>query len=178
MPVPKWRDSSRLTCQRREHVERNENYESQRDHGQRCEDLPAGDESRRSGQTHVGAGLRRVAGRKIRRDSIRHDHRPRYLCRHCDDEDRLPIRIAVSDVTAERAYTWAPDDDATVALQAMKSQRVRRLPVVDVEGRRKGILSLNDVVTHAGAALSTEIVSTMASICEHRRPGAITREPR
>jgi hypothetical protein len=26
------------------------------------------------------------------------------------------------------------------------------------------------VVTHAGAASPTEIVSTMASICEHRRP--------
>jgi CBS domain-containing protein len=82
-------------------------------------------------------------------------------------------RIAVSDVTGGKAYTCAPDDDAVVALQTMKSQRVRRLPVVDAEGRLKGILSLNDVVTHTGAASSTEIVSTMASICEHRRPRAM-----
>jgi CBS domain-containing protein len=43
------------------------------------------------------------------------------------------------------------------------------LPVVDVEGRLKGILSLNDVMTHAGAASPVDIVSTMASICAPRR---------
>src|SRR6478672_5096490 len=81
-------------------------------------------------------------------------------------------RIAVRDVATGKLSTCSADDDAIVALQTMKSQRVRRLPVVDAEGRLKGILSLNDVVTHNGAASSTEIVSTMASICEHRRPGA------
>src|SRR4029450_13809591 len=59
-----------------------------------------------------------------------------------------------------------------VALQTMKSQRVRRLPVVDAGGRLKGILSLNDVIIHAGAASPTDIVSTMARIGEHRRPRA------
>jgi CBS domain-containing protein len=81
-------------------------------------------------------------------------------------------RIAVRDVTAGKVSTCAPDDDAIAALQTMKSQRVRRLPVVDAAGRLKGILSLNDIVTHAGAAPSTEIVSAMAGICEHRRPRA------
>ena len=79
-------------------------------------------------------------------------------------------RIAVRDVTVGKAYTCAPDDDATVALRTMKSQRVRRLPVVDAEGRLKGIVSVSDMVIRAGAALSTEVVNTMASICEHRRP--------
>jgi CBS domain-containing protein len=82
-------------------------------------------------------------------------------------------RIAVRDVTAGKVSTCAPDDDAIAALQTMKSQRVRRLPVVDAAGRLKGILSLNDMVTHAGAAPSTEIVSAMAGICEHRRPRAV-----
>ena len=81
-------------------------------------------------------------------------------------------RIAVRDVTAGKVSTCAPDDDAIAALQTMKSQRVRRLPVVDAAGRLKGILSLNDIVTHAGAAPSTEIVSAMTGICEHRRPRA------
>jgi len=82
-------------------------------------------------------------------------------------------RIAVHDVIAGTAYTCSVDDDAIVALKTMKSQRVRRLPVVDAEGRLKGILSLNDVLTHAGAAASTEILNTMAVICEHRRPTAM-----
>jgi CBS domain-containing protein len=87
-------------------------------------------------------------------------------------------RIAVHDVIAETAYTCSVDDDAMVALKTMKSQRVRRLPVVDAEGRLKGILSLNDVMMHAGAASPTEIVSTMASICEHRRPAMAGAGPK
>ena len=94
----------------------------------------------------------------------------RDICVAIATRGKTADRIAVSDVTAGTTYTCGPDDDATVALQTMKSQRVRRLPVVDAEGRLKGILSLNDVVTHAGAASPTDIVSTMASICEHRRP--------
>lgn len=82
-------------------------------------------------------------------------------------------RIAVRDVTAGNAYTCLPEDDATAALQTMKAQRVRRLPVVDAEGRLQGILSLNDVVTHAGAASPAEIVGTLTSICEHRRSATV-----
>ena len=96
----------------------------------------------------------------------------RDICVAIATRGQTADRIAVSDVTRGKASTCAPDDDVVVALQTMKSQRVRRLPVVDAEGWLKGILSLSDVVMHASAALSTEIVSTMASICEHRRPTA------
>jgi CBS domain-containing protein len=82
-------------------------------------------------------------------------------------------RIAVRDVTAGNVSTCTPDEDANVALQTMKAQRVRRLPVVDAGGRLKGILSLNDVIVHAGAASPADIVSTMARIGEHRRPRAV-----
>lgn len=98
----------------------------------------------------------------------------RDICVAIATRGQTADRIAVSDLTGGRASTCAPDDDARVALLTMKSQRVRRLPVVDAEGRLQGILSLNDVVNHAGAALSTEIVSTMASIGAHRRPAART----
>lgn len=93
----------------------------------------------------------------------------RDICVAIATRGQTADRIAVRDVTSGKAATCTPDDDAIVALQTMKLQRVRRLPVVDAGGRLNGILSLSDVVTRAGAALSTEIVSTMASICEHRR---------
>lgn len=82
-------------------------------------------------------------------------------------------RILVREVAQGHAYTCLPDDDATAALHTMKAHKIRRLPVVDAEGHVRGILSLNDVVTHAGAATPTEVVSTLASICEHRRPVAM-----
>lgn len=96
----------------------------------------------------------------------------RDICIAMATRGQTADRIAVSDVASGKPATCAPDDDAIVALQTMKSRRVRRLPVVDAEGRLKGILSLNDVVGHASAGLSTEIVNTMVSICEHRRPTA------
>jgi hypothetical protein len=32
------------------------------------------------------------------------------------------------------------------------------------------MLSLNDIVTHPGSALTAEVLETLGSICEHRRP--------
>ena len=94
----------------------------------------------------------------------------RDICVALATRGRTADRIAVHDVIGGTAYTCSSDDDAIVALKTMKSQRVRRLPVVDAEGQLKGILSLNDVMMHAGAASLSDIVSTMTSICEHRRP--------
>ena len=54
----------------------------------------------------------------------------------------------------------------------MKLHKIRRLPVVDADGHLRGMLSLNEIVTHAGAATPTDVVSTLESICEHRRPVA------
>jgi CBS domain-containing protein len=82
--------------------------------------------------------------------------------------------VAVREVTGDRAQTCLADDDATVALETMKAYKVRRLPVVDADGHLRGVLSLNDVVTHAGAASPTEVVRTLASICEHGHPIVLT----
>ena len=94
----------------------------------------------------------------------------RDICVALATRGQTADRIAVHDVIGETIYTCSSDDDAMVALKTMKSQRVRRLPVVDAENRLKGILSLNDVIMHAGAASLSDIVSTMASICEPRLP--------
>ena len=94
----------------------------------------------------------------------------RDICVALATRGQTADRMAVHDVIGGTAYTCSSDDDAMVALKTMKSQRVRRLPVVDAENRLKGILSLNDVMMHAGAASLSDIVSTMASICEPRLP--------
>ena len=94
----------------------------------------------------------------------------RDICVAIATRGQTADRILVSGVIGPKVCNCAQDDDATVALQTMKSQRIRRLAVVDSQGRLKGILSLSDIVTHAGATLSTEIVNTLASICEHRKP--------
>lgn len=53
----------------------------------------------------------------------------------------------------------------------MKRFRVRRLPVIDVNGALKGVMSINDIVlaTERGAGPDAkEIVSTLAAIYAHR----------
>lgn len=97
----------------------------------------------------------------------------RDICIAVATRGRSADRIAVREVAQGHAYTCLPADDAAAALQTMKVHKIRRLPVVDAEGHVRGILSLNDVVTHAGAASPNEVVSTLANICEHRRPVAM-----
>jgi CBS domain-containing protein len=81
-------------------------------------------------------------------------------------------RIAVKDVATGKAYTCQVDDDVPAALEVMKAQQVRRLSVVDAQGRLKGILS-NDIVLHSGAASPNQIVDSLAGICAHRRKAAV-----
>lgn len=84
---------------------------------------------------------------------------------------RTADRIAVREVASDQlVHTCLADDDTTAALKTMQTFKVRRLPVVNAQGHLQGIVSLNDIATHAGAASSARIANTLASICE-RRPG-------
>ena len=56
----------------------------------------------------------------------------------------------------------------------MKEQRVRRLPVLDQQGRLAGIISINDLVAEAelrrGAEVpGEELLETLKSISAHSR---------
>jgi CBS domain-containing protein len=54
----------------------------------------------------------------------------------------------------------------------MKQCRIRRVPVLDANGRLQGVISLNDLVLASNATRApqaSEIVSTMAAICAHRQ---------
>ena len=64
------------------------------------------------------------------------------------------------------------DDDVKTAMKVMKERRIRRMPVVDAQGRLAGILSINDLAMRAdcksGAALPGEqFLDTMKAICAH-----------
>jgi CBS domain-containing protein len=81
----------------------------------------------------------------------------------------------VRDVALPKVFFCLPQDDIHTALNTMRAQQVRRLPVVDHEGALKGILSLDDLVLFAGDKLTdaltyTDVVDTMKSIYEHPAP--------
>jgi CBS domain-containing protein len=84
----------------------------------------------------------------------------------------------VRDVALPKVFFCLPQDDIHTALNTMRAQQVRRLPVVDNEGALAGILSLDDVVLFAGEKPADEltysdVVDTMKSIYEHPAAGRV-----
>ena len=49
------------------------------------------------------------------------------------------------EVISKALYSCAPGDDVRIALETMKTRKVRRLPVVDHSGRLAGIVSIHDI---------------------------------
>ena len=83
----------------------------------------------------------------------------------------LPEYMAANQVMTHPVHACLPDDEVSEALVAMKRFMVRRLPVIDVNGLLKGIVSINDIVIAADRGAGPdpkEIVSTLAAICAHR----------
>ncbi|HEY7547502.1 MAG TPA: CBS domain-containing protein [Blastocatellia bacterium] len=88
--------------------------------------------------------------------------------------NKLASEIAVGEVISGNVFACLPDDDIHDALRIIQTQRVRRLPVIDREGKLQGILCLDDIALHAEkgdgrAALSYEdVINTMKAICDRR----------
>ena len=98
----------------------------------------------------------------------------RDVCIAVGTRGRRADSISVREVVQGHVYTCRPTAAVTAALKTMQTHKVRRLPVVDAEGLLRGILSLNDIVTHPGAASARDVLTTLASICEHRHPVAMS----
>ena len=82
-------------------------------------------------------------------------------------------QVTVGEVARRQAWTCGPDDEVHAALETMKVQRVRRLPVEGFNGSVLGIVSMNDILLAAGArkAIRTdEVVDTLQGICAHHHP--------
>jgi CBS domain-containing protein len=90
---------------------------------------------------------------------------------------RLTTQIKVGEVMSGNVYACAEDEDIKSALHTMRRERVRRLPVINREGKLAGILSINDIVLRAEESrvgrvpdISQEdVVITFKALCEHSR---------
>src|SRR5579864_1151472 len=62
----------------------------------------------------------------------------------------VPISgVKVSAVMSRQLFDCTSDDDLSVAERIMRDKKVRRLPVLNEEGRLVGLLSLSDIARHA-----------------------------
>lgn len=97
----------------------------------------------------------------------------------------LPLAAAsVANAMASAVQTCQPGETLAAALKKMRTYRVRRLPVVDEDGRLIGIISLNDVAREGErerlAKLKTrqvkdsEIAQALGAICTQNGTGMTT----
>jgi CBS domain-containing protein len=75
----------------------------------------------------------------------------RDIALHVVAEGRNPRETSVKDVMSDGLVTCLPDDDVEEVLSAMTEHRLRRIPVVDQEGRLRGIIAQADVAIRLNA---------------------------
>jgi CBS-domain-containing membrane protein len=98
----------------------------------------------------------------------------RDICIAAATRASRPSDVQVRDVMSQNVASCKSGDDAHAALKAMKEHRVRRLPVLDAEGRLVGIISMNDLVVRAGCGSKADVsgeafLDTLKAICAHTR---------
>ena len=62
-------------------------------------------------------------------------------------ESRDPIHTKVADVMTSTIFVCRDEDDVSSAISAMEEYQIRRIPVLDDNGRIVGIISQADVAT-------------------------------
>ena len=102
----------------------------------------------------------------------------RDICMATAMKERNPASISVEEVMTGTVYAAAPEEDIEQALKTMRKHKVRRLPVLNLEGELEGILSMNDIVLKAKGRNGkkapqinyADVVKTYQAICEHPVP--------
>jgi CBS domain-containing protein len=98
----------------------------------------------------------------------------RDICMAVATKNKLASEITVWETSSGKAYTCRETDDIHRALDVMKRERVRRLPVVDEDGVLQGIVAMNDFVLAASDEkkakdLSCEdVLQALKAISAHR----------
>ena len=100
----------------------------------------------------------------------------RDICMAAATKNKPAWDITVWETVSGKAYTCRMSDDVHTALDIMKREKVRRLPVVDEDGVLQGIVAMNDFVLLAGEAKGgrapaisyEDVVRTMKAISAHR----------
>ncbi len=105
----------------------------------------------------------------------------RDVCMATYTQGKGPQHIPVREAMAREVYACLPDDSVAEAEDIMRKRRVRRLPVVDLDGRLVGLISLNDVARESARQQTrvqkdltpADVSATLAAICQPRHPAVL-----
>ena len=100
----------------------------------------------------------------------------RDICIAAGTRKRPPTCIRAGEMMIREVASCHLGDDLETALDIMRKEAVRRLPVTDASGVLVGVLSIDDVVAEASRAKtrvsSAAVIETLKTICLHRLPVA------
>jgi CBS domain-containing protein len=77
-------------------------------------------------------------------------------------EGRDPEQVKVTEVASSDLVTLDPQQDLEEALRLMARHQVRRLPVVEEDGRLVGVVAQADVAQHADEQQTGEVVEQIS----------------
>lgn len=105
----------------------------------------------------------------------------RDICMAAFTQGKAPQQIFVREAMAREVYSCLPDDNLAEAEEIMRKRRVRRLPVVDFDGRLVGLISLNDLARESARQQTRvqkdltplDVSATLAAICQPRHPAVL-----
>jgi len=100
----------------------------------------------------------------------------RDVCIALGTRNRLASDLTVAEVMTGRLASCCEGDDIRSAVEAMRREGVRRLPVIGADGTLKGILSMDDLVRHSSNSGSNpelsyeEVMTAFKSIYTNQLP--------
>jgi CBS domain-containing protein len=105
----------------------------------------------------------------------------RDLCMAAMTQARPLHDIPTASAMAKEVVRCHPDDPVEAVEAQMRENRIRRVPVVDAEGRPVGVFAMNDLARLAARAkrsgVDREFVRTLASVCHPRGHAVPTPAP-
>jgi len=89
-----------------------------------------------------------------------------------------PAALRVSETMSAGVRACRPGDSVASAEETMRTGQIRRLPVIDGDGRLLGMISLADLALHANeaapASTANGLVRTLGAITKPRTDGSAT----
>lgn len=105
----------------------------------------------------------------------------RDICMAAYTQGRPLSAMQVDSAMSRQVHSCLPTDGLVQAEEVMRSHKVRRMPVIDAEGKIVGIIAINDLAREAarqqgkrGRELSgEEVATTLAAVCQPRSNGVL-----
>ncbi|HEX5217821.1 MAG TPA: CBS domain-containing protein [Vicinamibacterales bacterium] len=101
----------------------------------------------------------------------------RDICMAAYTQGQSLSAIPITTAMARHVVASRVGDPIEQVEQLMRDNQIRRLPVVDHDGRPVGIVSMNDLARLAARArksgVDRELVQTMAAVCQPRGHAAV-----